>query len=327
MSGGMLGLFWLMFLLVAAAWFLSALSVSLMSQGLVTGMRDPATRGRRVMMMASITWLVPLTVGAAVLATAGAKLAGWIVDHCPHHGLGHPHLCFSHLPVIDLGWLHGAFVAVAAFPMLVGMAYLCRSEYRATRKIGLLKALASSRGSRRRLRILSAPAPLAVAGGLFEPVVLISRGLLNQLPFRERRIVMAHEAAHLRHGDVRRNVLFELLLIGHLPMVRRRLRDQWLRTLEERADDDVARRYGAERVVETLLHVARLKVQQREVGFSVAGANLAYRARRLLDGDCVYAASPPSFELAVAVVLATLFTAVVLGHHALETLLGLIAGH
>jgi hypothetical protein len=327
MSGGLLELLWLVFLLIAAAWFLSTLTIPLMMRGFVAGERDPAVRGRRVLLTASIPWLVPITVGAAVLATAGAKVIGWIADHCPHHGLGHPHLCFSHLPAIELGLVHGAFAAAVAVPVVFSMAHLVRSEWRTTREIGLLKALAASRASRGRLQIVSASAPFALAGGLLEPVVLLSRGLVEQLSFRERRIVMAHEAAHLRHGDARRNVLFELLLIVHLPRVRRRLRHQWLRALEERADDVVARRFGAERVVETLLHVARLRPQQPIPGFSMAGANLTHRARRLLDGDSGHAVALPSFEFGYVLGLVTLFAAAVLGHHALETLLGLIAGH
>lgn len=327
MSGGLLELLWLMFLLIGAAWLLSALSVPPIMRGFVTRVRDPATRGRRVLLTASIPWLVPFTVGAAVLATAGAKATGWIADHCPHHGLGHPHLCFSHLPSIELGLFHGAFAAVVAFPVLLSTAFLIRSQCRARREIGLLRTLASSRGLRGRLRIVPAPVPFALAGGLFEPFVLFSRGLLDQLSFRERRVVMAHEAAHLRRGDARRNLLFELLLIAHLPMARRRLRDQWLRTLEERADDAVARRFGPEQVVETLLHVARLKLHPPARGFSVAGANLTHRARRLLDGDPGVAVGLPLFEAAYVLGLVALFLAAVLDHHALETLLGLVASH
>jgi len=158
-------------------------------------------------------------------------------------------------------------------------------------------------------------------------VVVLSRGLLNELSPRERRIVLAHEAAHLRHGDVRRNVLFELLLKLHFPVARRRLRQAWLSALEERADDAVARRFGAEPVVETLLHVARLKLHQPVSGFSVAGANLADRVGRLLDGERGTTVDAPVFETACAFVLTALFASAIVGHHALETLLGFLTGH
>ncbi|MFU8814999.1 MAG: M56 family metallopeptidase [Pseudomonadales bacterium] len=189
---------------------------------------------------------------------------------------------------------------------------------------GGLKALASSRG---RLGIVPGRAPLAVAGGVLDPVVLLSRGLLDQLTLRQRRIVAAHEAAHLRHGDVWRNVLFELLLIAHLPRVRRKLREQWLRALEEHADDVVAQRFGAEDVVDVLLQVARLKLRQPPHGFSVAGSDLPGRVWRLLDGPRGDHGGSPFFAIVYASGLATLFAAAVTGHHTLETLLGLVAGH
>lgn len=325
MTGGWLPLFWLMFLLAAGAWLLSTLALTPMIGAFIDRVRDPVTRSRRVLLTALVPWLIPMTLGAAVVATAGSKAIGWIVDHCAHHGLGHPHLCFSHLPAIELGLIHGAAIGIAVILVLSRAVQLVRAECRGNRALGLLKALAGSRG---RLRIVPSPAPFALAGGLREPVVVLSSGLLDQLSFRERRIVTAHETAHLRHGDARRNVLFELLLLMHLPWNRRRLRGQWLRSLEERADDAVARRFGAERVVETLLHVARLRLSQPAPGFSVAGAGLAGRAQRLLDDGSRHPhRNASSFEIVYVAVLATLFPTAVMGHHALETLLGFLAGH
>lgn len=323
MSAELLALLWLMFLLIAVAWLLSALGV-LPALRMLDGMRDPGVRARRVLLTASMPCLVPATLGAAVFATAGSKAVGWITDHCPHHGLGHPHLCFSHLPGLDLGLIHGAFAAAVGLPLVYGLARLMLSEYRARTQLTVLAALAARRGL---LRIVSGAAPLALAGGLFRPMVVLSRGLLNELSLRERRIVLAHEAAHLRHGDAPRNVLFEVLLRLHFPVARRRLRQAWLSALEERADDVVACRFGAEPVVETLLHVARLKLHQPVPGFSVAGANLRERVRRLLDGECGTAVGAPVFEAACALVLTALFTAAIAGHHALETLLGFLTGH
>ena len=323
MSGEVLPLLWLMFLLIAAAWLLSALAV-LPAVRVLGRWGDPGARARRVLLTASMPSLIPATVGAAVLATAGSKSLGWIADHCPHHGLGHPHLCFSHLPALDLGLIHGAFAAAFALPLAYSLARLLLSEYRAGNQLTVLAALAAPRGL---LRIVSGAAPLALAGGLFRPVVVLSRGLLNELSLRERRIVLAHEAAHLRHGDARVNVLFELLLRLHFPVARRRLRQAWLSALEERADDVVARRFGVEPVVATLLHVARLKLHQPVPGFSVAGANLRDRVERLLDGERRMAVGVPVFEAAGALVLTSLFTSMILGHHALETLLGFLTGH
>lgn len=323
MTGGWLQLIWLMFLLAAAAWALSALAVMPMIGASIELVRDPVSRSRRVLLTALMPWLIPMTVGAAVVGAAGFKVIGWIVDHCPHHGLGHPHLCFSHLPAVELGLLQGVFASIVVLMLVWRGVWWVRAECHANRQLGLLNAMAVSRG---RLRIVPSRTPLALAGGLMEPVVLLSRGLLDQLSFRERRIVAAHESAHLRHGDPWRNVLFELLLLIHLPWARRRLRRQWLRSLEEQADDAVAHRFGPERVVETLLHVARLRLS-RPAGFSVAGSDLPGRARRLLDRGSTHSERKPAiFELAYASLLAGVFAVSVAGHHALETLLGVVVG-
>lgn len=324
MNEGLLALLWLMSVLVAGAWLLSASSVSLALPGAVGNLRDPVVRGRRLLLLALVPWATVTTVGSALLAIAAGKAIGWIADHCLHHGPGHPHLCFAHLPAMELGWIHGLFAVAAVGLVIPGAVRLGRSEYRAMRAFRALAALAAPRG---RLRIVSAPTCFAVAGGLFQPVVLCSRGLLDQLSFRERRIVLAHEAAHLRNGDVRRNLLFEALLFLHLPVTRRRLRREWLRSLEERADDDVARRFGADSVVATLLRVARLKLHSPAPGFSMAGANLTHRANRLLDHHAVHATRRPAFEIVFALCVPAAFAAAVTGHHALETLLGLIGGH
>lgn len=324
MTGGWLGLLWLIFLLAGGAWFISALLVPLVTRGLFSRMGDPAARARWILLMVAVPWLVPCVVVAAAVATAGSKAIGWIADHCPHHGLSHPHLCFAHLPAVDVGFLHHAIMGLAVMAVVLSGSRLVQRERGAHREINLLRTLTPSRG---RLRIVPVSSALALAGGVLEPVVLLSRGLLGQLSFRERRIVAGHEVAHLRHGDPRRNVVFEVLLLAHLPWVRHRLRAQWLRSLEEQADDAVARRFGTERVVETLLHVARINLHRPAPRFSVAGADLLDRARRLLDGEGGHVAGSPAFEIGYALLLAAVFAAAVAGHHAIETLLGLIVGH
>ncbi len=327
MSGGVLALFWLIFLLIAAAWSAAVVPVPFIIRSFVTGEADPGVRARRLMLAASVPWLSSITIMAAVVATAGLKTIGWIADHCLQHGVGHPHLCFAHLPGIELGLFQAGIAALVAVPLLAGTTRLVRAEWRATSELAALKSLADARPGKGRLRVVSVRAPFALAGGLFGPAIVVSRGLLQQLSPRERRVVVAHEAAHLRHGDAWRNVLFELLLIAHPPGVRRRLRTAWQSALEERADDAAARRFGAEGVVATLLRIARLNLHQPGPGFSVAGANLTHRARRLLAGGGGHLAAPPSLEIASVIALTALFTGAVLGHHALETVLGLVVGH
>lgn len=324
MTAGWLDLWWLVFVLAVASWLTAASLAPLMASWAVRRRSPPHVRARHLLLTAAFPWLLPGVVVAAVLAAAGAKLVGWIADHCDHPGLTHPHLCFAHLPAVDLGVLHAGMVVVAAALLAVGTARLVRSERGAQRQFEALGALA---GSRRRLRIVPSGPPLALAGGLVRPMVLVSQGLLNQLSPLERRIVVAHEAAHLRHGDARRNVLFEALLLAHLPWTRSWLRRAWVGSLEALADDAVARRFGAVNVVETLLRVARINLRSAAPAFSIAGADVVGRTRRLLetDGKCV--ATWPVFGVAYLLLLGTVFVVAVADHHLLEALLTRFVGH
>lgn len=324
MTAAWLDLLWLVFLLALGSWLAAASCVPLLAHWLDARQSAPAIRCRHLVLTAAFPWLIPAVVVAAVLLTAYAKLVGWIHDHCPHHpGLAHPHLCFAHLPAVELGIVHAGVVSVVVALLVLGAVRLVRSQRRAHRELASLAALT---GSRRRLRILPTRVPLALAGGVARPLVLMSRGLLDQLSFRERRIVAAHEGAHLRHGDARRNVLFEVLLLAHLPWTRSRLRKAWVGSLEALADDAVARRFGAEDVVETLLHVARINLRAAAPAFSMAGADVAGRARRLLDRDTDGIRRWPVFGTGYGLVVTGVFLVAVMDHHLLESLLATVVG-
>jgi Zn-dependent protease with chaperone function len=319
-----LSLLWLVFALASMAWLISAALTPLVLAWLLRVESDAATRSRRILLVAALPWLVPVSLVLAVGFTAGSKAIGLVTDHCPDHGPGHPHLCFAHLPAIELGLIHNATAGLAAAVIIGTLWQLLSLERRALRHVGVLKSLAPSR---RPLRVVRTAAPLAAASGIVKPVVLISRGLMDQLNFRERRIVVSHEVAHIRHRDALRNLLFEVLLPGHLPWVRHRLRAHWRQAVEEQADDTVAERFGVENVVATLVHVARINLHATPAGLSIAGADPVRRGRRLLSLRERAASQKPAFEVGYASALLVIFLGAVAGHHALETVLGLITGH
>ncbi len=60
------------------------------------------------------------------------------------------------------------------------------------------------------LRVSENAGPLAM--GIFRPAIVIPRALLERLPGRELRIVLAHELAHMRRGDLWTQVLTIALL-------------------------------------------------------------------------------------------------------------------
>ena len=319
-----LGLLWLVLVVASMAWLIAAALTPLVLAWLLRVDNEPVTRSRRILLVTALPWVVAVSIVLAVGFTAGCKAIGWIADHCPDHGLGHPHLCFAHLPAIELGFIHSATAGLAAAVISGALLKLLLLERRARRHVGVLKSLAPSR---RPLRIVRTAAPLAAASGIVKPIVLISRGLLDQLDFRERRIVVCHELAHIRHRDALRNLLFEMLLLGHLPWVRHRLRAHWRQAVEEQADDAVAGRFGAENVVATLVHVVRIHLRATPPVLSIAGADPVRRGQRLLSLRDGAAAKTPAFEVRYASALLVIFLIVVFGHHALETVLGLITGH
>ncbi|MDT8409241.1 MAG: M56 family metallopeptidase [Wenzhouxiangellaceae bacterium] len=314
-----LDLLWLLLLLAAAAWALTVSALPAITRLAFSSSLAPAARYRRALLAAGLPWLVPGVVIASVCLLAAAKPLGWIADHCVYHGPGHPHLCFEHLPAIGLNHLHAA----AASLFLTGIAgllvRLIGREYRAARQVNALRALASGR---RRLRIVEQHQPVAFAAGFSNPFVLLSRGLLAQLTALERRIVLAHEVAHLRHRDMPRNLAFEILLLLHTPASARTLRGIWKQALEEKADDRVAARYGDENVAATLLKAVRICRIENSATMSVVGADPLRRVRRLLSGADEKPGALWHFELPFVGFILSIAMLVGAAHHPLETLLG-----
>lgn len=317
-----LGFFWLLFVIVLATWAIAAVAATAISIIPERLRLRPEVRARRALLTALLPWAVPVIAVVSVFALAAAKPLGLIADHCIYHGPGHPHLCLQHLPAIAMGHLHVFAAAIAlALLLLLLTRYLLR-EWRMIARLQVMQALAHGRG---RLRILEDKHCLALATNLRDPVVLLSRGLMERLTRRERRIVVGHEVAHLRHSDLLRNYLFEFLLLLHTPSAARRLRASWRQALEERADDCVAARYGADAVAGALLQIVRAPTRKFASALSVAGANPLRRIERLL-APREMPGRQLGFEFSYAVVLVAIAVTVITTHHALETLIGVLTG-
>lgn len=318
----LLDLFWLLFLLAVATWAVAAIVTPLIASPALHVALSPATRARRALLIAALPWIAPLTVVASVCLLAVAKPLGWIADHCLYHGPGHPHLCLEHLPAIGLNHVHALGAGLALLCVAVVLARFLAREHRMAARLNTLHALAHGR---HRLHILEDDQSLAFAAGLGKSFVLLSRGLLRRLAPRERRIVLAHEVAHLRNGDLIRNLAFEVLLLLQLPWTARALRAAWRQALEERADDRVAARFGTDDVASTLLKVLRITLPDPATTFSAAGANPLRRVERLLSMNEL-SGRQWQFEFGYVVVLLGAAITVTAAHHALETLLGFLTG-
>lgn len=318
-----LDLLWLFFLLGFASWALAVSAASLIVSMACRAPLTPSVRARRALLIAWLPWLAPVTIIASACLIAASKQLGWITDHCIYHGSGHPHLCFEHLPSIGLNLLHALCAGLALGSFMLVLIRFMRREHRMTSRVNALRMLARGR---RRLRILEDDRPFAFAAGPGNAFVLLSRGLLERLSLRERRIVLAHEIAHLRHRDPARNLMFGILLLLHLPGTARSLRGLWRQALEEQADDRVAARYGREDVAGTLLNVLRISHTAPMVILQVAGADPLQRVQRLLSSGNGLPRRSWRFELAYLVLLVAVAVSVIGAHHPLESLLGLVTG-
>jgi len=309
-------------LLFAAGWGLGVVLTPPALRGLNRN-HPPRNLRRRLWLVASLPLALPAVTVSGLLLLAAAKQLGWLPDHCPLHGsAGHPHFCFVHLPELAWRYGHGLFaLAVLTAAMVLPGWPLARARVQQHR-VRQLDFMAARKGP---LRILDTDAAQAFAAGLRRPRVFLSRGLLTGLSARERRIVLAHEVAHIRHGDLTSQLVYECLLRFHRPGCARTLRWLWQRNMEERADDRAAARFGALDVASTLVKLARQPGPPAPAGTSALGDDPAARIERLLQPGAARAAGA-GFELGYGLAAAGVITIMVSAHHSLETLLGYLPG-
>lgn len=315
--------FCLLILGAVIMWLPSAGLAELASRWLLSPRTSPGIRTSRLWLLAATPWLAMAAPLIAMCLVAAAKPLGWVADHCHLHAAHHPHLCFEHWPAVEWQQIHlWAAIALAALVVRT-LAGFCRRERKAARQVAALRRFSRGRG---RLRRLDTPASFACSAGVRQPSLFITRGLEEQLNARERRIVLAHEVAHLRHRDLLRSLVFDVLLLLHLPATARRLREHWRQTIEEQADDRVARRFGAEAVAATLIRVLRVSRPAPPGSLSATGGQALARIRRLLQPPVTATALRwPGHVIATALFLGLIYT-VISAHHSIETLLGFLAG-
>lgn len=318
----MIGLLAMFVALCALAWALAAAAAQWLSR---YGFAElpPTRRLQRFTLVAVLPWLLPASWAAALGGVALSKRVGWIDDHCLVHGDGHPHLCFEHFPAIQIDPLAGAvlLMVLAAVIMVV-----VRHTWAALAQRGRLEALLRLVHADGLVRRIDDERPLALVARPFRPVVIVSRGLFDCLDARERRVVIAHEAAHLRAGDLLKSSLFDCLLALHLPVSAARLRAHWRQAIEERADDRVARRFGGADTAQALLKVVRRQQFPATVGLAAGGADIARRVERLLSVDQPKVVSRDWSTVALALAVLVSASWLAGAHHAIETFLGVILG-
>ncbi|HWQ92521.1 MAG TPA: M56 family metallopeptidase, partial [Clostridia bacterium] len=176
-------------------------------------------------------------------------------------------------------WRHAARVVRAS---IAPPAWVERMLDENRRALGLGRPL--------RLRLLDQAISPAVCG-LFRPVILVPRVLVEQLSPVQLRSVLLHELVHLRRGDVFANCFQALLQAAYwwhplLWLANARMR----RVREEAVDDAVvlALRGEGEAYAATLLEVAKLALQRSLATLGLVGilesrSFLRQRVERLLE--------------------------------------------
>lgn len=315
-------LLWLFALLGLLGWALAQTLVPFTLEWLKKCPAQGRSQPRRILLVAALPWLVPMTAALAMALLASAKSLGWVHDHCTLHAPHHPHFCFEHLPEMLLA--HGHWHVAITAAALSLFALLClRHGYRHRRQSTRLCALMALSRGKGVLRVLDDSRLMAFAAGGPAPHIYLSQGLLGELTPRERRMVIAHEAAHIRYRDLQAGALLDTLLLLHFKPFAQALRHLWHEAIELRADERVARRFGKTATAELLLRFAQ-GTHAAPVPTAFGGGNLTLRIQTLLKTDTPSGRDTPVFEVVIAIFLVALLAGLSANHHTLETLIGLV---
>lgn len=270
---------------------------------------------------AEVVASVPIVLG--MMAVAILLLQSTVgVDHCQAHG-HHAHLCVVHgAQWIERTWVVVALAIVAA-TMIGRMLVVAARFVRGARSIRELHPLSRDAGH---VRLVDSERVFCFVA---RPGIYVSARVWAALPEGERAALLAHEAAHVRQGDLRKRAVLEALLVFAAPLVGGRVRSTWLQTSERLCDAHAAAVTGApEAVARAMLSMYRLHAgcPEPSFGFTPTAGEIAGRVHAVLAGGPLGERAAVVFSrlvLASCIVLALVgFVAAEPVHHAFETLLG-----
>lgn len=308
---------------------------TLVSAALVRAVRarlscwEPRSRHRVLVLLAA---LPVLTASVLLLSATLPSLAALIVpalDHCAVHDDGHAHLCFIHLPErgIHAALLLGLVFVVSYFALRAGLA-----AARVVRAVKVLDVLARTGEARHDLgvTVIETSHPVCLAGGLFRPRVLMSRGLLDSLSDDERTVVLAHERAHVRRRDALVAGIVRALAVFHLPAVARWLVSELEVAAEQACDEEAAECVGNRvAVASTILTVERAAQDASTNQLGLVAVSFGQRGvARRVEPLLAEPAPPRSLRAPAAWVGVATVGVLVLAdelHHLTESLLSFIA--
>lgn len=309
---GWLNLLWMFLVISLTTWAIGNGAAMLFSA--LPRAQQVENERRRLWFLAALPWLLPVTAISALTASSVAKVMGWIHDHCLQHVQHHPHFCFEHLPEFALALSQSLPILIATLGFLTLLVIRFAGLAKEYDQVNLLHKLLPHNSQ---LKFFQDSRPLAFAIGIRRPTIYLSSGLKSFLSKREQRLVVAHEAAHIRNKDSLKNTVFELLLGAH--WYRKALRQRWRLSTEVLADKCVTLRYDALDLAAVLLKLERAKIATPHP-LSITGGDTQLRVQHLLhQGSRTDSLLLESFLCAL---LASVPLMAVINHHGIETVLG-----
>lgn len=232
--GSLVG-FGLMFL--AISWVSSAIlgATLLAFRGRI---RRAGPRTERALSSAALI-VPPLAAATLVIALGGLSLGEALLvggDHCASHR-HHLHLCLLH----GGSWIDDSTAVLSLFLLgaVTGAGAIQRLlAYGVTRRL-LIELERHSEGHPdlpSEARLVPSETPLCIAAGLVHPRILISTASWSVLSADERIAVLAHEKAHIEHGDTRWRIVLSLLGALGSPGIGPRLLEVWTHASERLCD-------------------------------------------------------------------------------------------
>jgi Zn-dependent protease with chaperone function len=179
------------------------------------------------------------------------------------------------------------------------------------------------------VRIVESERAFCFVAGRGRPAIYVSSRVWSSLSEPERAALVAHEAAHIRAGDLRTRMVIEALLVLAAPLTAARVRAVWLHASERVCDARAAHATGRpESVASAMVSLCRLQASRpaASLGFTPHPDELADRVRAVLAGGPLGERAATRLQRAVTAACAVLVAAAAAAaeplHHALETLLG-----
>ena len=244
-----------------------------------------------------------------------------------HHCHVSTQACSAHETAPAPGIIASLTLLLAAL-LIARIAWNLANIVNELRQMGRFLVRKDARQSSIAIRLAS-PRFLAYAQGVFRPRIVVSEGLVGKLTRSEHRLVTAHEAAHIRRGDLLARFAFSIMASLYPDDLKRDLANALLLAQEQACDAVTARRFDPTAIASLLVKVERLKLPE-SLSLQAASIGDAVIEQR------VHALLHPSFEsggisflrmtMMASVAAFLMLTGLEVLHHEIETFFMALGG-